>query len=49
MRSTRVVSVWPVGFIGESEYESPKCVNGRVVGWTNAGDDRVFPISMGGE
>ncbi|KAG9337979.1 hypothetical protein JZ751_027316 [Albula glossodonta] len=33
MRSTRQVSVWPVGLVGGRRYERPLVEKGRVVGW----------------
>ncbi|XP_061913487.1 galactosylgalactosylxylosylprotein 3-beta-glucuronosyltransferase 1-like [Entelurus aequoreus] len=50
MRWTRTVSVWPVAFVGQILYESPK-VNamGKVHGWKVAYDPkRPFAIDMAG-
>ena len=30
MRSTKLVSVWPVGLVGKLRYESPIISNGKV-------------------
>ncbi|KAK2879836.1 galactosylgalactosylxylosylprotein 3-beta-glucuronosyltransferase 1 [Channa argus] len=50
MRSTKMVSVWPVAFVGGLRYETPK-VNrlGRVYGWKTVFDpQRPFAIDMAG-
>ncbi|KAG7492823.1 hypothetical protein MATL_G00018700 [Megalops atlanticus] len=49
MRSTRRVSVWPVGLVGGRRYERPLVEKGRVVGWyTGWKANRPFPIDMAG-
>ncbi|XP_007249507.2 galactosylgalactosylxylosylprotein 3-beta-glucuronosyltransferase 2 [Astyanax mexicanus] len=49
MRSTRGVSVWPVGLVGGRRYERPVVENGKVVGWyTGWRADRPFAIDMAG-
>ncbi|KAJ8402726.1 hypothetical protein AAFF_G00363980 [Aldrovandia affinis] len=49
MRSTRQVSVWPVGLVGGRRYERPMVEKGRVVGWyTGWKADRPFAIDMAG-
>lgn len=50
MRTTRKVSVWPVGLVGGRRYERPIVENGKVVGWyTGWRADRPFAIDMAGE
>uniref|UniRef100_D3YY32 Galactosylgalactosylxylosylprotein 3-beta-glucuronosyltransferase n=2 Tax=Mus musculus TaxID=10090 RepID=D3YY32_MOUSE len=50
MRTTRKVSVWPVGLVGGRRYERPLVKNGKVVGWyTGWREDRPFAIDMAGE
>lgn len=50
MRSTRKVSVWPVGLVGGRRYERPVVANGKVVGWyTGWRADRPFAIDMAGK
>ncbi|TWW78477.1 Galactosylgalactosylxylosylprotein 3-beta-glucuronosyltransferase 2 [Takifugu flavidus] len=47
MRSTRGVSVWPVGFVGGRSYERPLVSEGKVVGWyTGWRPDRPFATDM---
>ncbi|XP_059913249.1 galactosylgalactosylxylosylprotein 3-beta-glucuronosyltransferase 1 [Gadus macrocephalus] len=50
MRSTTMVSVWPVGFIAGRKYESPKInAQGKVCGWvTGFAPNRPFAIDMAG-
>ena len=50
MRSTTMVSVWPVGFIAGRKYESPKInAQGKVYGWeTGFAPERAFAIDMAG-
>lgn len=49
MRSTRGVSVWPVGFVGGRSYERPLVSEGKVVGWyTGWRPDRPFVTDMAG-
>ena len=49
MRSTRRVSVWPVGICGGLKFEGPTCRDGRVTGWYTAwGYERPFQIDMAG-
>ncbi|XP_017277125.1 galactosylgalactosylxylosylprotein 3-beta-glucuronosyltransferase 2 [Kryptolebias marmoratus] len=49
MRSTRKVSVWPVGFVGGRTYERPLVSGGKVVGWyTGWRPDRPFATDMAG-
>ncbi|XP_062850870.1 galactosylgalactosylxylosylprotein 3-beta-glucuronosyltransferase 2 [Trichomycterus rosablanca] len=49
MRSTKGVSVWPVGLVGGRRYERPIVENGKVVGWyTGWKADRPFAIDMAG-
>ncbi|ROL49585.1 Galactosylgalactosylxylosylprotein 3-beta-glucuronosyltransferase 2 [Anabarilius grahami] len=49
MRSTRRVSVWPVGLVGGRRYERPLVEKGKVVGWyTGWKADRPFAIDMAG-
>lgn len=50
MRTTRKVSVWPVGLVGGRRYERPVVENGKVVGWyTGWRADRPFAIDMAGK
>lgn len=50
MRSTKGVSVWPVGLVGGRRYERPIVEKGKVVGWyTGWKADRPFAIDMAGE
>lgn len=50
MRSTRGVSVWPVGFVGGRAYERPLVSGGKVVGWyTGWRPDRTFATDMAGK
>lgn len=50
MRSTRGVSVWPVGFVGGRSYERPLVSEGKVVGWyTGWRPDRPFATDMAGK
>jgi len=50
MRSTRGVSVWPVGFVGGRTYERPLVSGGKVVGWyTGWRPDRPFATDMAGK
>lgn len=50
MRSTRGVSVWPVGFVGGRAYERPLVSDGKVVGWyTGWRPDRPFATDMAGK
>lgn len=49
MRSTKKVSVWPVGLVGGLRYEKPVVENGKVTGWfTYWKPDRPFPMDMAG-
>ncbi|ESO02702.1 hypothetical protein HELRODRAFT_66421, partial [Helobdella robusta] len=49
MRSTKKVSVWPVGFVGKLRYESPIVGDGRVVDWfTYSKSNRTFATDMAG-
>ncbi|TRY83070.1 hypothetical protein DNTS_013532 [Danionella cerebrum] len=49
MRSTRRVSVWPVGLVGGRRYERPLVEQGKVIGWyTGWKADRPFAIDMAG-
>ncbi|KRX18140.1 Galactosylgalactosylxylosylprotein 3-beta-glucuronosyltransferase 1 [Trichinella nelsoni] len=49
MRSTKLVSVWPVAFVGEVLVERPLVRDGRVVGFLAFWDPgRKFPIDMSG-
>ncbi|XP_008319571.1 galactosylgalactosylxylosylprotein 3-beta-glucuronosyltransferase 2 [Cynoglossus semilaevis] len=49
MRSTRGVSIWPVGFVGGRAYERPVVSGGKVVGWyTGWRPDRSFATDMAG-
>uniref|UniRef100_A0A4W5KNA9 Galactosylgalactosylxylosylprotein 3-beta-glucuronosyltransferase n=1 Tax=Hucho hucho TaxID=62062 RepID=A0A4W5KNA9_9TELE len=49
MRSTRGVSVWPVGLVSGRRYERPIVEKGKVVGWyTGWRPDRPFAIDMAG-
>lgn len=50
MRSTKGVSVWPVGLVGGRRYERPVVEKGKVVGWyTGWKADRPFAIDMAGK
>lgn len=50
MRSTKGVSVWPVGLVGGRRYERPIVEKGKVVGWyTGWKADRPFAIDMAGK
>uniref|UniRef100_A0A5S6Q236 Galactosylgalactosylxylosylprotein 3-beta-glucuronosyltransferase n=1 Tax=Trichuris muris TaxID=70415 RepID=A0A5S6Q236_TRIMR len=47
MRSTKIVSVWPVAFVGEILVERPIVRNGKVEGFVAMYDpSRPFPIDM---
>jgi galactosylgalactosylxylosylprotein 3-beta-glucuronosyltransferase 3 len=47
MRYTKIISVWPVAFVGMLNYEGPKCKNGKVVDFhTVFRSDRRFPFDM---
>ncbi|XP_078485291.1 galactosylgalactosylxylosylprotein 3-beta-glucuronosyltransferase sqv-8-like [Ciona intestinalis] len=50
MRTTKVVSVWPVGLVGGLLVEGPiECKNGRVLTWRLSWrPDRTIPIDMAG-
>lgn len=49
MRSTRGVSVWPVGLVGGLRFERPLVEGGRVVGFHTAWKpERPFPLDMAG-
>ncbi|XP_067011270.2 galactosylgalactosylxylosylprotein 3-beta-glucuronosyltransferase I [Anabrus simplex] len=51
MRSTKGVSVWPVGLVGGLMVEKPllNATTGRVAGWNSAWKpERPFPIDMAG-
>ncbi|XP_033927560.1 galactosylgalactosylxylosylprotein 3-beta-glucuronosyltransferase 3 [Melopsittacus undulatus] len=49
MRSTRLVSVWPVGLVGGLRLERPLVAGGRVVGFhTGWKPERPFPMDMAG-
>lgn len=49
MRSTKGVSVWPVGLVGGRAYERPLVSGGKVVGWyTGWRPDRPFATDMAG-
>uniref|UniRef100_A0A8B9TM88 Galactosylgalactosylxylosylprotein 3-beta-glucuronosyltransferase n=1 Tax=Anas platyrhynchos TaxID=8839 RepID=A0A8B9TM88_ANAPL len=49
MRSTRGVSVWPVGLVGGLRFERPLVAGGRVVGFHTAWKpERPFPLDMAG-
>lgn len=49
MRSTRGVSVWPVGLVGGLRLERPLVRGGRVVGFhTGWRPERPFPLDMAG-
>ncbi|XP_030825773.1 LOW QUALITY PROTEIN: galactosylgalactosylxylosylprotein 3-beta-glucuronosyltransferase 3 [Camarhynchus parvulus] len=49
MRSTRGVSVWPVGLVGGLRLERPLVSGGRVVGFhTGWRPERPFPLDMAG-
>ncbi|XP_061200431.1 galactosylgalactosylxylosylprotein 3-beta-glucuronosyltransferase 3 [Neopsephotus bourkii] len=49
MRSTRGVSVWPVGLVGGLRLERPLVSGGRVVGFhTGWKPERPFPMDMAG-
>jgi len=49
MRTTKKVSVWPVGLSGELRYERPICRNGKVVDWFVVwARKRPFPMDMAG-
>lgn len=49
MRSTRRVSIWPVGLTGGLRFEGPVCSNGKVTGWHSAWHpERPFPLDMAG-
>ncbi|XP_013400799.1 galactosylgalactosylxylosylprotein 3-beta-glucuronosyltransferase 3 isoform X1 [Lingula anatina] len=49
MRSTKQVSVWPVGLVGALRYESPVVHNGKVTGWfTYWKPERPFAMDMAG-
>ena len=47
MRSTKVVSMWPVALVGALRWEGPICKNGKVIkfftGWKPS---RKFPVDM---
>ncbi|XP_063173101.1 galactosylgalactosylxylosylprotein 3-beta-glucuronosyltransferase 3 [Candoia aspera] len=49
IRSTKRVSVWPVGLVGGLRFERPLVENGKVVGFYTAWKpNRPFPVDMGG-
>ncbi|XP_062509203.1 galactosylgalactosylxylosylprotein 3-beta-glucuronosyltransferase 3-like isoform X2 [Corticium candelabrum] len=49
MRSTRRVSVWPVGLTGGLRFEGPICSNNKVTDWHTAWHpERPFPLDMAG-
>lgn len=51
MRTTKVLSVWAVGFRGGLSYEGPVCKNGNLIHWRMRKVDtkiRAFPIDMAG-
>ncbi|XP_076441594.1 galactosylgalactosylxylosylprotein 3-beta-glucuronosyltransferase 3-like isoform X2 [Babylonia areolata] len=49
MRSTKKVSVWPVGLVGGLRYESPIVTRGTVTGWyTYWKPQRPFAMDMAG-
>ncbi|XP_067682680.1 galactosylgalactosylxylosylprotein 3-beta-glucuronosyltransferase 2-like [Haliotis asinina] len=49
MRKTKLVSVWPVGFVGGLRFERPIVKNGKVTGWfANWKPERPFPLDMAG-
>lgn len=49
MRTTRRVSVWPVGLVGGLIVEKPVVANGKVIGWNTVWKkERPFPIDMSG-
>lgn len=49
MRSTKGVSMWPVGLSGGLKFEGPTCKNGRVTGWYAVWDKtRQFQVDMAG-
>ncbi|XP_044304576.1 galactosylgalactosylxylosylprotein 3-beta-glucuronosyltransferase 3 isoform X1 [Varanus komodoensis] len=49
IRSTKRVSVWPVGLVGGLRFERPLVENGRVVGFYTAWKpSRPFPMDMAG-
>ncbi|XP_042296171.1 galactosylgalactosylxylosylprotein 3-beta-glucuronosyltransferase 3 isoform X2 [Sceloporus undulatus] len=49
IRSTKRVSVWPVGLVGGLRFERPLVENGRVVGFYTAWKpNRPFPVDMAG-
>ncbi|XP_067134720.1 galactosylgalactosylxylosylprotein 3-beta-glucuronosyltransferase I-like [Centruroides vittatus] len=49
MRTTRKVSVWPVGLVGGLIVEKPLVSGGKVVGWNTLWKkERPFPVDMAG-
>lgn len=47
IRSTKRISVFPVGLVGGLFYEKPKCLNNRIVGWfAYFLPKRKFPLDM---
>lgn len=49
IRTTKRVSVWPVGLVGGLRFERPLVENGRVVGFYTAWKpNRPFPVDMAG-
>ena len=49
MRYTKVISIWPVAFVGMLRYEGPNCQNGQVISFhTSFRPDRKFPVDMAG-
>nr|XP_020653024.1 galactosylgalactosylxylosylprotein 3-beta-glucuronosyltransferase 3 isoform X2 [Pogona vitticeps]XP_020653025.1 galactosylgalactosylxylosylprotein 3-beta-glucuronosyltransferase 3 isoform X2 [Pogona vitticeps] len=49
IRSTKRVSVWPVGLVGGLRFERPLVENGKVVGFYTAWKpNRPFPVDMAG-
>ena len=49
MRSTKKISVWPVGLVGGLGAEGPVCENDTVVNWhTSWATDRKFPLDFAG-
>lgn len=49
MRTTKKVSVWPVGLVGGLLVERPVVKEGKVTSWNTVWKpDRPFPIDMAG-
>ena len=48
MRSTKIISTWPIAYPARSLYEGPICKDGKVIDWFCSWEcvNRTFPIDM---